>query len=205
MPATDSEAIEQIRAFWFGPIHNGFPVEDRKALWYEGSEALDREIAAKFGELVESALAGRLANWAATADGTMALILLLDQFTRNIYRGSAKAFSGDAMARDAVYQALARGDEQLLSFIERSFLYMPLMHSENLHDQETCVQLFQVLHDEVEPDQQPGLEVNIQFAIDHLRLIEQFGRFPYRNAVLGRTNTAQETDYLEGGGARFGQ
>lgn len=201
----DDEAVSGILQFWFNGIEDGFDVGGQTDLWFKGSEAVDREIRQRFGGLVESALAGELSHWQQHRDSALALVILLDQFTRNIYRGSADAFAGDARARGVVEMALERSFDRRLGFVRRTFLYMPLMHSETLSDQQRCVTLFEALLSEVPAEGKPMISSNLKFARQHRQLIEQYGRFPHRNAALGRPSTAAEIAYLEGGGARFGQ
>ena len=123
---------------------------------------------------------------AATADGALALVIVLDQFPLNMYRGEARAFATEALARQVADRALARGYDQELAAVEKAFLYMPFMHSENLMDQDRCVSLYEAA----------GLEDNLRFARHHREIVRRFGRFPHRNRSLGRSSTAEEEAYL---------
>lgn len=158
--------------------------------WYANDAAFDAEIRDRFGALWRDAAAGRLADWERSDDGTLALVIVLDQFPRNMFRNDARAFSTDAMARDVAMRALGRGVDRRVDGALRQFLYLPFMHSEDLADQERCVALFAPLGD----------ENNTKYAIIHADIIRRFGRFPHRNRALGRPTTAEEQAFLDSGG-----
>ncbi len=202
---SDIAQVEAILDFWFDGIGDGFAIERQSRLWFGGGEAVDREIRRRFSDDVERAVAGQLDHWRDTPASALALVILLDQFTRNTWRGDAKAYAGDERAREVVEQALANGFDRQLSYMQRTFFYMPLMHSERLSDQWRCEALFEALLAEVPAQGKSAINNNLRFARQHRELIETFGRFPYRNAVLGRESTAAEAAYLAHGGARFGQ
>ncbi len=172
----DSDALI---AFWFAPA--------TQVRWFRADPDFDAEIRSRFGSLVERAAAGDVPNWAATADGALALCLLLDQLPRNIWRGSPRAFSCDAMARKIAYAAIAAGRDRTLATMRRHFLYLPLEHSEDSVDQETCVTLMRGLGD----------AEMLDYAQRHRDIIARFGRFPHRNAILGRASTGEETEFLQ--------
>lgn len=201
----EKQASAGILQFWFGDIGTGFDTASRNALWFKGGKETDRAIAGRFGGRVERALAGDFCNWVQQPEPALALILLLDQFPRNMFRGQARAFAGDERARSVVSAALQRGFDQQLTFLQRTFLYMPLMHSESLPDQQKCVTLFENLLSEVPSEGKVVIGGNLKYARLHLELIERYGRFPHRNSALGRASTAEERAYLDGGGVRFGQ
>jgi uncharacterized protein (DUF924 family) len=157
--------------------------------WFEKNPALDEEILRRFLALHEAAAAGRLASWENSAEGALALLILLDQFPRNMFRGGAEAFSTDAMARTAAREAVARGFDVEAPAGVRSFFYLPLMHSESLEDQETCVRLTRECLGED--------HFSFPYAVRHHDTIRRFGRFPARNAVLGRPSTPEERNFLE--------
>lgn len=188
--------MEEVLAFWFGES----PAEDPAALrtklqrWYQGGPALDEEIGRRFGGLVEQALRGELDSWAVTPRGRIALILLLDQFTRSIYRDDVRAFSGDAKAQQLALEAL---DSVLLyTTEERQFLLMPLLHAEDLALQETGVHEMDA-HVEAAPGQlRPLYALGQEQSRQNRDLIAQFGRFPHRNAMLSRPSTPEEEAYL---------
>ena len=185
--------------FWFGS-----PIAKQDALWWRGGDVADAKIRSRFGEAVQRALAGELEYWKADSAGCVALIIVLDQFTRNMFRGTADAFAGDALARQACLQLLSSGTHKNLHPLLRIFSYMPLEHSENLDDQERCIALFQELERE-EPDWAEYVADNTRYARDHRDIIARFGRFPHRNQALERVSTEEEREYLESGGRRFGQ
>jgi len=174
-------SAEEVLAFWraTGPTK-----------WFERDDALDAEIRARFLATYEAAAAGRLEHWQTTPDGTLGLLILLDQFPRNLFRGDARTFATDATARAITERAIARGTDRLLPLPERRFFYLPLMHSENLADQERCIALCR----------DAGDAEGEKYAEIHADVIRRFGRFPHRNRVLGRETTAQERAFLEAGG-----
>ncbi len=205
IPLEQEQVITGILSYWFADIGDGFDIGEQHKLWYTGGPAVDQAIERQFGPWVERALSGELFGWLATPSGTAALVILLDQFTRNIFRGDAKAFSGDAQARDIVKQALAEGLDKSLTPIQRSFFYLPLEHSESLADQQACIAQFEQLLAEVPDEGRTSIQSSLDFAIKHRDIIAQFGRFPHRNEALGRDSTSEELAYLGAGGARFGQ
>jgi uncharacterized protein (DUF924 family) len=189
-----NEEIEAIHSFWFGPLGDaGLTATDRNALWFGATAATDAACRERFGGLVESALAGNLAEWAANDRGLVALVLLLDQFPRNIFRSSARAFSGDARALDLAQETIAGGHHQRLPAIHQAFLFLPLEHHEDLDVQEECVTLFEELAAVTGSDLIAGFT---RYAVAHREVIARFGRFPHRNAVLGRESTAAELAWL---------
>jgi uncharacterized protein (DUF924 family) len=157
--------------------------------WFRKDAAFDREIAARFLLAHEAAAAGRLSAWEATPEGAFALLLLLDQFPRNMFRGSARAFASDPLARAVADRAIAQGFDAGAPRAERLFFYLPFMHSENLADQERSLALGR--------QDDGGTE---EYARIHADIIRRFGRFPHRNAVLGRATTPQEQAFLDAGG-----
>jgi uncharacterized protein (DUF924 family) len=185
--------------FWFLPP--GDPGHDRyRAAWFRRDEAFDAEIREHFGDAVEAALAGSLQPDPASADEVLATILLLDQFTRNLHRGTARAFAGDARALALATDLVASGRDKNLPPIRRWFAFMPFEHSETLIDQERSVALFAGLRRE---GQDPAFDAAYDYALRHREAIERFGRFPGRNALLGRASTTGEIAALEAGEFRF--
>jgi uncharacterized protein (DUF924 family) len=158
--------------------------------WFAKDEAFDVDIRSRFFGLHESAARCELAEWETSAEGALALLLLLDQFPRNLFRNSAHAFATDALARRIASEALEAGFDWHVGEALRAFFYLPLMHSESIVDQKHCVALCN----------RPGLEENFKFAKEHLDIIQRFGRFPHRNAVMGRITTAEEQAFLDSGG-----
>lgn len=182
-----SEAeIEAVLGFWFG--------EGRDAQWFERDEAFDRAVGEALGALHEKAASGGLDHWAAEPRGALALVILLDQVPRNLFRGTPRAFATDPQALAVCKAALAAGhDARLADDRERIFLYLPLEHSEALADQERCVALCAPLS---EPDW-------LTYAERHRDIVARFGRFPHRNAVLGRETTEAEAAFLQEPGSSF--
>jgi len=161
--------------------------------WYKSSEALDARIQERFGEIWERAAAGEFNDWACDPDRVLALIILLDQFPRNMFRDNSRAFSTDRKALCVAKKAIDKGFDLRIAEPERQFFYMPLMHSESLTDQERCVRLMTTRM------AQNGAG-NLLHAKVHREVIRTFGRFPYRNTALSRNPTVQETAYLDNGG-----
>ena len=196
---------QQVLDFWLGDgLTLGWPTDDRSALWFGGGAALDAQIRERFGALVDQAVDGGLSDWEQPVHARLALVILLDQFTRNVYRGQARAFAGDGRSQRLVLQALPLGQDDELPTIGRVFFYMPLMHAESPTLQDECVLLFEKLARQSPPGLQPKLAGNLRAAREHAEIIGRFGRFPHRNAVLGRVNTPEEDGFLQNG-PRFGQ
>jgi len=195
-PASDA-AIQEIHQFWFGPIINGINAEDRGELWWAGSMVTDEQIRSRFCTYVEQALVGEFQVWAFTATGRLALILLLDQFTRSIFRGTARAFAGDELALALCKEGLERQHDLQLEPIQRCFFYLPLEHTEHLEEQNRCLALYKKLSESVEDNLKNEFQQYVGFAELHLEIIRRFGRFPHRNALLVRENTPEETMYLK--------
>lgn len=158
--------------------------------WYERDDAFDAEVRRRFLAVWQKAAAGEFASWEASDDGALALVIVLDQFPRNMFRGTPQAFASDAQARDVARRAIAKAVDRRVDPILLEFLYLPFMHSEHLADQLDCVALFQNT-DNAE---------NLKYAREHADIIERFGRFPHRNRLLGRDTTEEEQAFLEGGG-----
>jgi uncharacterized protein (DUF924 family) len=190
-----TEEISAILDFWFGSLDEaGFANPDMHGLWFKKSEATDATLRERFGEQVERAIAGELDAWAESDRGLIALVLLLDQFTRNIYRDSPRAFAGDQRALALAQQCIARGHHQRLPAIHQAFLLMPLEHAEDPDLQQECVELFEELTAVTGSEE---MQRSLQYAEAHRDVIRQFGRFPHRNAVLGRESTHEEMEYLK--------
>jgi uncharacterized protein (DUF924 family) len=160
--------------------------------WYAKDDAFDAEIRARFHPAHDAAARGELWGWERDGDGALALIILLDQFPRNLFRGSAHAFATDGAAVGVADRAIAQGFDAAREGLLRQFFYLPYMHSEDLAHQERCVTLCASLG--------PGFEENHKFAVIHRDIIARFGRFPHRNAIFGRSTTAEEQAFLDAGG-----
>jgi uncharacterized protein (DUF924 family) len=189
----DTPFIREIVDFWFLPLDDPEHGKPRK-IWWDSTPEFDAETRTRFGVLVDKAIAGGLDPWRKSPDGALALVLLCDQFPRNIHRRSARAFSGDAKARETARFAIAHNCPAAYGRDMRMFFFMPFQHSEALADQEFCCTLFASLGD----------EDNDKYANDHRDIVARFGRFPHRNEVLGRACTPDELDYLKTA-KRFGQ
>ncbi len=194
--------------FWFGDsLAHGWPVVPRKPLWFGSNPATDAAISERFGALVERAVAGGLQAWEAAPPDRLALLVLLDQFTRNLHRGRAEAFAGDARAARLALQTLDGQLHRALPPIGRVFVFMPLMHAEDLALQDRCIRCFEELLADTPTTHtvaRADLESHLQFARLHRDIVLRFGRFPHRNAALGRRSTDEETAFLVDG-PRFGQ
>lgn len=202
----DQIRIEAVLAFWFREHALSAPqIDHRMDIWFGEDPVFDHEIEREFRNDVEAASDGRLMHWANTPRGRLALILLLDQFRRNIYRGTADAFSHDKMALKLCVEGAMDKKDSGLSPIEKVFFYMPLQHSESKKVQAKSVALYSRLAEAVTPTYRETFETIAQFAELHADIVETFGRFPHRNALLGRGNSPEEAEYLAGDAADFGQ
>ena len=183
---------DEILAFWFGPR----PHQDRD-VWFRKDPTFDAVVRARFGTTIETALAGGWPDAGMTPFGALALVLVLDQFTRNAFRDTPRAFAGDARALAAATRAIGAGQDRTLDRYERGFLYMPFEHAEDLTMQERAVALFKALAAETG---EPG---NLEWAERHAAVVRRFGRFPHRNVILGRQSTPEEIAFLHEPGSRF--
>ncbi len=200
-----SPSAQDVLDFWFGDgLQHDWPGNDRHALWFGGGAEQDEGIRRRFGALVASALGNGLVEWESALSSRLALVVVLDQFSRNVHRGQASAFAGDARAQQLVLATLAAGEDSHLARVGRVFLYMPLMHAEDLALQERCVERFSVLHDNSPPALREKLAGHLHFAREHRDIVQRYGRFPHRNAALGRQSTADEIVFLRDG-PRYGQ
>jgi uncharacterized protein (DUF924 family) len=199
-----AETGEGILHFWFGddPADAANSPECAR-LWWSKQPAVDALMRERFGPLLPQVAAGSLDSWASDPTGRLALILLADQFSRNIHRGSPQAFALDPMARRLALEGFAIGAFEGLLPIQRLFATMPLEHSEALVDQDRCVSLVRSLRDEVSPTERGTFDSFVDFAERHRDVIRRFGRFPHRNAVLGRTSTPEEAAFLQTPGSSF--
>jgi len=169
---------ENVLHFWFEEL-------EPSQHWIKDA-MLDEDITRRFGALHTQAHAGELATWRNSPEGRLAEIIVLDQFSRNIYRDEPQSFASDPLARQLALEAIQQGDDKALSVDKRAFVYMPLMHSESVDDHKIALEVFD----------QPGLENSLDFEKRHFKIIERFGRYPHRNELLGRQSTAEETEFL---------
>jgi len=179
-------SYDDILDFWFA--------ETTKPLWFNSSDEFDQLICEKYLEIYNVAKASKLVVWQENPLGALTLVIILDQFPLNMFRGQSQSFATEAMSRDVATEAINQGYDAELTSEQKAFLYMPYMHSENLKDQEQALILFN----------QEGLENNLKFAQHHYDIVKKFGRFPHRNRILGRANTKEELKYLNSDEAFLG-
>lgn len=192
-PVTAADVL----AFWFGtPDEAGYG--KARPAWFRKDDAFDAQIRQHFLSEVEAAITGQRSAWADTLQGALALLILLDQFPRNLFRNTARAFAGDAAARALAGRVVEQGGDRQFLPVQRAFVYLPFEHSEVLADQERSIALFTALGQEY-----PKLASYVDYAHRHHEVIERFGRFPHRNAALGRTSTPAEINYLAQPGSGF--
>lgn len=171
--------------FWF--------VQLKPKQWFAKDDSLDQEIKRRFSSLHQQAVNGHLSEWRRTPSGRLAEVLVLDQFSRNIYRDDPRAFASDPLALALAQEGVHAGADQELAVERRVFLYMPFMHSESKSIHEMAMKLFST----------PGMEFNLKFELRHKAIIDRFGRFPHRNAILGRASTPDEVEFLKTPGSAF--
>lgn len=181
----DVQTAESVLKFWFNDL--------APADWWRKDAQLDARITESFAATLSAAKAGELEHWRTTAEGRLAEIIVLDQFSRNIHRDQAQAFEADGIALVLAQEAIRLHADQALPTEQRAFMYMPFMHSESLRIHDRAVTLFSA----------PGLEHNLDFEHRHRAIIERFGRYPHRNAILGRPSSAEEIEFLETPGSAF--
>ena len=192
MQSSPAEVLD----FWFGgegdPEYGEF-----RSRWFQKDEAFDREVTNRFADLYEEAAAGKLDGWREGAESCLALVICLDQFPRNMFRGDARTHATDTEALDAAKYAIERALNRELPAFQRMFLYMPFMHAENVEDQRRSVELFEGLAAE------PGGPDVVEYAVGHREIVERFGRFPHRNPLLERETTPEEAEFLTRPGSSF--
>ena len=192
--------------FWFADAaHGPQALARRNRVWFRGGAPFDGQCTKRFTATLEAARSGQLEHWKESPHGRLALIILLDQLSRNIYRGTAAAFQQDGRALAACRDGIERGHDAQLSPIERTFFYMPLEHAEDREVQALSVRLFESLAKESSEEWREQLEANAGYARQHRDIVEKFGRFPHRNALLHRDSSPAEQAYLADDAPRFGQ
>jgi uncharacterized protein (DUF924 family) len=189
---TATPLSDAVLDFWFGPVPHAI-----RDVWFRKDAAFDAAIRARFGAAVESALAGEPGTDTETPRGALAAVVLLDQFTRNIFRDTPRAFAGDAQALSLARAVVDRGADRDLDPFERWFLYLPFEHAEDAAMQERSLALFGALK------RDSGLAAPLEWAEKHAAVIRRFGRYPHRNAILGRATTPEEAAFLAEPGSRF--
>lgn len=190
-----SPAAQEVLAFWFA--------ETNMPRWFAADAAFDVQIRERFGRLLDAAARGALDEWKTTPLGWLAWLVVLDQFSRNIHRHDPQAWAHDASAQEAALSGIARGDDRQLPPLQRVFAYLPLEHAEDMALQQRSVALFEVLCAEAPPEHRERFEGFLDYARRHREVIARFGRFPHRNALLGRASTSEEMFYLAGPNAEF--
>ena len=194
-PANQQEILD----FWFGPADQlESSYDERRRVWFGKDEAVDQDIRDRFSSIYQQIVEGNCKDWQTSPEGCLALILVLDQFTRNMFRGQPQAFETDPQALKITQRALALGLDRELAPVQRLFLYLPLEHSENRDHQQQAVTLFQALADEHQE-----FNDTYVYALKHQAVIERFGRFPHRNEILGRPSTPEELEFLQQPGSSF--
>ncbi|MEX2496517.1 MAG: DUF924 family protein [Woeseia sp.] len=202
----DQIRIERILSFWFKDHDLTAPqIDGRMDIWFGEDSVFDHEIEKEFMDDVEDASRGALDHWAHSPHGTLTLVLLLDQFRRNIYRNTAEAFAKDKVALKLCVEGAMAKQDKVLTPIQRVFFFMPLQHAESRKVQAKSVEIYNRLANAVSPTNRETFETVAQFAELHRDIIERFGRFPHRNKVLNRKNKPEEEEYLAGDSQSFGQ
>lgn len=198
-------APEDILEFWIGEsAQSSEALKEKSALWFRKSDETDQIIRARFGETVEALASGLAKDWSAQgARDRLAAIIALDQFSRNIYRGSALSFANDSLALSLAMQTIEAGEHLSFSPVEQAFLYLPLEHAEDVNMQAKCVALFEQLAISAPAAFKEACENWLDFARRHKAVIDQFGRFPHRNGIFGRASTPDELEYLAQPGSGF--
>lgn len=201
MEIQDSE-VKRVLDFWFGEEFESNPTAN-SSFWWSKDESFDRSIWESFGELHRQVVSGENQIWINESLPCLAYIITIDQFSRNMFRGGPRSFANDSMAREACHQGIREGIDQDLHVIHRWFFYMPLMHSEQIADQDLCVQIFDRLRRSAPPAFEKEMNGAYEFAVRHRDIVAAYGRFPHRNEILGRQSTPQEVEFLKKPGSSF--
>lgn len=196
---------EEVYEYWFGKGSLTDPsyMQQRSKLWFGKNEKVDQEMRERFGSWLTTPPDPALQKWKVARKGTVSLVILHDQFPRNIHRGTPKMYAWDEFALKTAREAMSEGIHESMSVYEAMFLILPFEHSERLADQEESVQLFSDLRDRCPPELQSFGDEMLNYAIRHMDIVERFGRFPHRNQILSRTSTLEEVKFLEEPGSSF--
>jgi uncharacterized protein (DUF924 family) len=190
-------APDDVLGFWFGELDpQGRARPDRMRKWFTADPAFDDEIRQRFGDLHDDLARGEHEDWLGTARGRLAYLIVLDQFSRNMFRDHEEMYAHDARAVAVALEGIELGMDRQLRFAERGFCYLPLMHSEVLAHQERCVALFEAWRDELDGELRAMIDEQLKYAYGHREIVRRFNRFPHRNRIIGRTSTPDEADYL---------
>ncbi len=203
--ASTSAQQEAILATWFQDEETGRMDLPQPKRWFNGGKSFDEQLRQQFAHTLDKANEGELDSWTSDASGSLALLVLLDQFSRNIYRGSAKAFAYDEKAQLICRAAIDKDFDQALPVIQRVFFYLPLEHAESDEIQTESLRKFTELHENSSADLEEFTLKTLESAVEHKAIIDQFGRYPHRNAALNRQNTAEEDQWLTEHSKSFGQ
>ncbi len=195
---------EDVLSFWFGELdEHGLADEQTSAKWWTKSPAFDEEVRARFGDLHAAIARGEKEDWLEDPRGRLAYVVVLDQLSRNMFRGTKEMFAFDERALAAATEGVERGHDRALACAERTFLYMPFMHAESLDAQERCIEHFRSLAEGVSEPAKKRVLNNVDFAVRHRDIVARFDRFPHRNELLGRPSTDEEVAFLEQPGSSF--
>ncbi len=198
--------FETVLAFWFAGVgDDAAAVQERNRVWFSSDPAFDEEIRRRFGSLVEAAQRGELKLWKLSAAGILALVVVCDQFPRNIYRCTPRAFALDPRAQALARDAVAQGLDRQLSIVERSFLYLPFEHAEDRDAQAMSLRCFEQLHDEAPAHLRDYTADALHWSRDHHDIVTRFGRFPHRNLILDRVSSSAELEFLAAQYNNYGQ
>jgi len=198
------EDVESILHYWFGGAADDAEiVREKSTLWWNKDPGVDAEIRRRFEMMLDAEIKNEFASWSSSPRGQLARVLLCDQFPRNMYRDSPRAFDYDERARKLAREALDTGRDKKLRPVGRVFLYLPFEHSEAVDDQTLSLRLYTALVADVPETDRPTYQKFLEFARKHKEIIDRFGRFPHRNAILGRQSTAAEAEFLKGPGSSF--
>ena len=206
MNADDEVTLKaRVLDIWFKDDDTGSMELPQSKRWFMGGKALDQRLISDFTEAVDKAANGALDHWQDDAQCALALVVMLDQFNRNMYRGTAQAFAHDAKALSISRHCVNNALDESLPVTQRVFLYLPFEHDETAQSQQESIRLFTQLHNSAPPSLQDFSKRALGSAMEHKRIVDQFGRYPHRNACLGRTSTPEELAWLNSSGSRFGQ
>lgn len=198
------QAAAEVREFWFGELEDGLAGRQRRRRWFMPDAARDAEIRDRFGHLLAAAQRGGLTDWRSDPADALALILVCDQVSRQVHRGTAEAYATDTLAREVARALIEQGADRAFGCDERAFLYMPFQHAESRFDQHASVGLYVALREEVPPAARREAGSFLRHAREHRDVVLRFGRFPHRNRVLGRPSSPEELAFLEGASS-YGQ
>jgi len=195
---------QEVLNYWFAEIKETAEyLEARNQIWWRKSPEVDKDIRNRFEQKLKALANGEYRDWVKTAEGWCAAIVVLDQMSRNMYRGRPESFAYDSLALTISREGITRKLDEKLHVLHRVFCYLPFEHSESLEDQNESVAYFERLIPLAPAVFKAQIEENHDYAIKHLKVIERFGRFPHRNVILGRKSTAEETEFLKGPGSSF--